>query len=883
VHFRHDFHVAAGMLGLPWQMEVTADARYRIAVNGIWLGDGPFRAWPEHYLHDLRRIEKHLREGVNTIDVFVTHYGVGNFQYIPASPGLLCALSCDGQEVLVSDGSWLARMAGEAVANVPRFGCQLGFEETWDARLCGGGDWQPVNEVRRQEDDDHRDLRASATPFLTRIPKTFGHPLHACAVRVFDHEFALRRDECLSPDFGAADIVALGGVFRTVLECVQKTTIEWRLNFGFEQLVIDGRKLEWESASWVDGIRVARCELDGGTHEISIAVCSDGSNINDILLGCYADHPLAFRSPLGDPAMPWAVVVCGFDPAEVDRRVAGPASAADGWRSLSVHELARPSASFAIRNARKMQDLEFPAAGRDGHVPAAEEATCLLFDLGKIHVGYFDMVVEAAAGTVIEGHAVEYIDQPGQPDQWVQQTANKLNGFRVICKDGRTVWTGRERRGMRYLQLVIRAPHGPVRIERLQLLESTYPVCEPVGFSCDDERLNAMHRVAAHTLKLCMEDTFTDCPTYEQVTWIGDARNEALFNYFSFGAEDIVRRTLEIGAQSLERSELVCAFGPMDVPMELPAWSFLWGVAVWEYYWYRGDLDFLRSVYPAVKLNLERSLARIDANGLFRGRGMFDWTPIDHDKPYVTHNQMFLCGALESAARCAEVLDLPIEAAAWRLSRSELAAQINRQLWSEQRNAYVDSMDDDRTLSEKTCQHTSALALLYDLAPEGRKEAALKNLTSPPAQMTGVGSPFAMFFFLEAYVKLGMPEKAMDIIRGYWGTMCDHGATTFWEMVEEDWLQGRSRKPTRSHCHGWSSAPLEFFGRVILGVSPRKPGFAEVDVRPVPCGLKRASGAVPTPLGPLHVSWEIDSEGRMKLDVAAPPEMTVWQPTQEIR
>lgn len=769
VHFRHDFHAAATAINAPWELEITADSRYRVAINGSWLGDGPFRAWPEHYLYDRHRVEMHVREGMNTIDVFVTHYGVGNFQYIPAGPGLLCALSCHGKEVLVSDETWMARQAVEAVANVPRFGCQLGFEETWDARLSNGGDWLPVNEMRRQEDDDHRDLRASTVPFLTRIPTTFNNPIHACSVRVFDHEFTLRRDECLSPNFGAADIVALGGVFRTVLECAEKTIIEWRLNFGLEQLVIDGCKLEWESASWVDGIRVARCEIDCGRHEVSIAVCSDGSNINDILVGCFADHPVTFRSPLGDPAMPWAVVVCGFDPKAVEGKLAAPCSEADGWRSLSSHELARPSASFAVRNARKLQDLELPEGGWNGGIPAAESATCLLFDLGKMNVGYFDLVVEAAAGTVIEGHAVEYIDEPGQQGQWVQQTANKLNGFRVICKEGRTVWTGRERRGLRYLQLLIRAPHGPVRIERLQLLESTYPVCEPLDFSCDDERMNSMHRIAAHTLKLCMEDTFTDCPTYEQVTWIGDARNEALFNYYSFGAEDIVRRTLEIGAQSLERSELVCAFGPMDVPMELPAWSSLWCMAVWEYHWYRGDLYFLRSMYPAVKLNLERSLARMDDTGLFRGRGMFDWTPIDHDKPYVTHNQMFLCRALESAALCADELDLPGEAAIWRLRRSELTARINRLLWSEQWNSYVDSMDEDHSPSEKICQHTSALALLYDLVPEERKDAVLKNLISPPERMTGVGSPFAMFFFLEAYVKLGMQEHAMDVIRGYWG------------------------------------------------------------------------------------------------------------------
>jgi hypothetical protein len=43
-----------------------------------------------------------------------------------------------------------------------------------------------------------------------------------------------------------------------------------------------------------------------------------------------------------------------------------------------------------------------------------------------------------------------------------------------------------------------------------------------------------------------MEDTFVDCPAYEQVFWVGDSRNEALVNYYVFGALDIVKRCLRL-------------------------------------------------------------------------------------------------------------------------------------------------------------------------------------------------------------------------------------------------------------------------------------------------------------------------------------------------
>ena len=58
-------------------------------------------------------------------------------------------------------------------------------------------------------------------------------------------------------------------------------------------------------------------------------------------------------------------------------------------------------------------------------------------------------------------------------------------------------------------------------------------------------------------MKLCMEDTFTDCPLYEQTLWVGDARNEGLFAMSVFGAYDLVRRCIRLAGQSLERFPLV--------------------------------------------------------------------------------------------------------------------------------------------------------------------------------------------------------------------------------------------------------------------------------------------------------------------------------------
>ena len=85
---------------------------------------------------------------------------------------------------------------------------------------------------------------------------------------------------------------------------------------------------------------------------------------------------------------------------------------------------------------------------------------------------------------------------------------------------------------------------APVRIQSLRLVESTYPVVEEGTFRCSDLELEKVYEISRRTLKLCMEDTFTDCPLYEQTLWVGDARSESLFAMSCFGAYDLVRRCI---------------------------------------------------------------------------------------------------------------------------------------------------------------------------------------------------------------------------------------------------------------------------------------------------------------------------------------------------
>src|SRR5690606_37228368 len=168
-------------------------------------------------------------------------------------------------------------------------------------------------------------------------------------------------------------------------------------------------------------------------------------------------------------------------------------------------------------------------------------------------------------------------------------------------------------------------------------------------------------------------------------------------------------------------------------------------------------------------------------------------------------------------------------------------------------------------LSTVVSQQTNSLALLYDVAPPERA-ARIKNApNNPPEGMVRVGSPFALFYMLDALVHDGRHDQAMKIIRARWGELVKHGATTFWETFpgyDANWW-------TRSYCHAWSAAPTYFLTRYQLGAWWDQPDYKVARIAPVPLDLTWARGAVPTPHGPIQTAWE-KSADKFTLEVELP-------------
>ena len=122
-------------------LHCTADSRYKLYVNGRYLGRGPARSLPAWQSFDTYDVTPALKRGKNTIGFIVHHVGEPTGAYQPGRGGLLCQMDLDRESApVVSDETWRVAQSEAWTPDGVRMGPYLGFQEVYDAGLSIG-DW----------------------------------------------------------------------------------------------------------------------------------------------------------------------------------------------------------------------------------------------------------------------------------------------------------------------------------------------------------------------------------------------------------------------------------------------------------------------------------------------------------------------------------------------------------------------------------------------------------------------------------------------------------------------------------------------------------------------------------------------------------------------
>lgn len=449
----------------------------------------------------------------------------------------------------------------------------------------------------------------------------------------------------------------------------------------------------------------------------------------------------------------------------------------------------------------------------------------IVLDFGMEVVGFPGIKIRGAGRATIDFGYSEALDENGDVFPTRQGI---LQADRLVAHGGRQEWQTFGRRAFRYVQLTIRNLDMPISIESVYVTRIGYPAERVSSFECSDELVNEIWRTGVYTLSLCMQDEFEQCPLGKPVQRVGDARLQALINYYCFF-------DTALAAKALEEFALFPDHDP------------LWVIMLHDHYLHTADISLVTHLYPNIRVFLEHpiSISAICRSSSKRAnRRKCGGVAID---------EAFHYQALRDASKLAAALSNSEDSLDWHDRAGQALRAFNERFWRHEKGVYIDPNED----GERASVPANTLAILFGLADVEKCSRVWDYLSSSQAALEPA-DPCMNFYVLQALAKLGKITQALDLIRSDWGQMLDRGSSP-------DGL-----------CHGSSGTPTYFLPAEVLGIKPSTPGGGVV-IQPRVGDLAWAKGHIKTIAGFVDVEWRSE-DGLYCIDIEAPAGFIVALP-----
>jgi alpha-L-rhamnosidase len=436
----------------------------------------------------------------------------------------------------------------------------------------------------------------------------------------------------------------------------------------------------------------------------------------------------------------------------------------------------------------------------------------------------------------------------------------------VICDGGnnrifRTLWL----RTFRYIEMEIETKDEPLIINDFYSIFSAYPFEEKASFNCDNPQLKDIWNVGWNTQRLCANETFFDCPYYEQLQYIGDARIQALVSTYVSGDSRLTKNAISALHDSQLPFGITQSRFPCNQTQIIPPFSLIWVTMVYDYWMLNDDPVFVQSMIPKMQETLNWFRNRVDANGIL---GPVEWWDFvdwvnsegwENGNPPAAHSggssilSLQFVYTLEKAVEVFEAYKMYDLADDYR----NLADKINKAVFEKCFDS-IKGLIADSPEKNTFSQHANVLAILTNTFPDTvDKTKIIKTLLNDKelAQCT----LYFKFYLFEALGKAGQADQFLETLNP-WKEMINAGLTTFAETPD----------PARSDCHAWSASPVYYFLSLVTGIIPASPGFKSVMIQPKLGGLRSIDATMPHKLGTIHVKLEKDNENHLRGEITLP-------------
>lgn len=448
-----------------------------------------------------------------------------------------------------------------------------------------------------------------------------------------------------------------------------------------------------------------------------------------------------------------------------------------------------------------------------------------ILDLGEHAVGHFSFAFDRV--NVFVDAPIRLIIKFGEDMKEINDDFSQYNGTlsktwlqeEIINLDYPKKITLPRRYACRYIKIIIDRTTRPIRLFDFVFRASTSAdILSIEAVNSSDTLLNKIDLVATNTLKECMQTVFEDGPKRDRRLWIGDLRLEALTNYYTFNNLEIVKRCIYLFAAGGCNSLGFLPSFVYETPYyhsgeaHIEDYALLYVVSVCDYYEHTGDMNVVNDLLNICKSQLECFRATLDKNLIVTKQdgwyAFIDWCP---GLEVLTSLQGVYLYTLERFSTLIKAIgDEDYEKYVSLIS--EVRSASKKYLYDENKKAFINSFDNNQF-----SVHSQVWMILGGvLDGDEAKILLLSSLDNKSAKQPC--TPYMHHYVVEAMLKLGMRDEAVQYLKLLWGGMVELGADTFWEVYVPDELDFSpyNDRMINSLCHAWSCTPSYFIRKYGL-------------------------------------------------------------------
>jgi hypothetical protein len=399
-----------------------------------------------------------------------------------------------------------------------------------------------------------------------------------------------------------------------------------------------------------------------------------------------------------------------------------------------------------------------------------------------------------------------------------------------------------------------------LQIEAFSSEFAAYPLNENAVFDSDNPDLKKIWDVGWRTARLCANETYFDCPYYEQLQYVGDTRIQALISMYVSGDDRLVRNAIMNLNESQFYEGLTRSRYPSANPQIIPPFSLYWVDMIHDYWTLRDDPEFIKGFLPGIENVLGWFTRRIDNRTGMLGKVEY-WNFVDWAVEWAWSNDKGIGGvptggfrdgnssiismqfayAAQRAAELFRSYGQSEQAEKYSLIARNLTKAVYDKCWDESRGYLADTPD-----KKDFSMHAQIFAVLTNTIPENKQKEFVERFMNDKKLIQP--TMYFRFYLTQALKKTGLADHYLETL-DLWKDMLQKGLTTFAENPD----------PARSDCHAWSASPDYDFLATVAGIRPGSPGFKTVLIEPALGKLTFIKGQMPHPTG--TISFDLKRRG----------------------